>query len=135
MKAPRCCATSSSSGVGGWRSEEEKHRMGLRFYKRVHLFPGLSVNVSRSGPSLTVGVRGAHVTVGRSGVTRTVGLPGTGIYYTSHRGYHSGFHSANDAPLPPPEQASADRRAERMMGITVMIIVGMVVLLIIAMSK
>ena len=110
--------------------------MGLRFYKRVHLFPGVSVNVSRSGPSLTVGVRGAHVTVGRTGVTRTVGLPGTGIYYTSHRGYHSGFHSAHsETPLPSTEQASADRRAERMMGITVMIIVGMVVLLIIAMSK
>jgi hypothetical protein len=110
--------------------------MGWRFYKRVHLFPGLSVNVSRSGPSLTVGVRGAHVTVGRTGVTRTVGLPGTGIYYTSHRGYHSGFHSAHgDAALPPSEQASADHRAKRLMGIMVMIIVGLVLLLIVALLK
>ena len=57
--------------------------MGFRFYRRVHIFPGLTVNVSRSGPSLSVGVRGAHVTVGRRGVTRTVGIPETGIYYTS----------------------------------------------------
>ena len=38
-------------------------RVGLRFYRRVHLCPGLSVNLSRSGPSLTLGVRGAHVTL------------------------------------------------------------------------
>src|SRR5438094_349168 len=35
--------------------------MGLRFYRRVHLCPGLSLNVSRSGPRLTFGVRGAHL--------------------------------------------------------------------------
>jgi hypothetical protein len=52
----------------------------FRFYRRVHIFPGLTVKVSRSGPSLSVGVRGAHVTVGRRCVTRTVGIPGTGVY-------------------------------------------------------
>ena len=85
----------------------------LRFYRRVHLFPGVSVNLSKSGPSLTVGVRGAHLTMGHRGITRTVGIPGTGIYYTSHDGYHSGFHSAHhDGPLTPEEQASANRKAE-----------------------
>ena len=72
--------------------------MGFRFYRRVRLFPGLSVNLSRSGPSLSVGVRGAHVTVGRRGVTRTVGIPGTGVFYTSRTGTQSGVHSA-----PPPD--------------------------------
>ena len=110
--------------------------MGLRFYKRVHLFPGVAVNVSRSGPSLTVGVRGAHVTMGRGGITRTVGLPGTGIYYTSHRGYHSGFHSTHsETPLPQEQQARADRSAERMIGIMAMVIVGLLLLLIAALSK
>jgi len=110
--------------------------MGLRFYKRVHLFPGLSVNVSKHGPSLTVGMRGAHVTMGRSGITRTFGLPGTGIYYTSHRGYHSGFHSAHsEAPLPPDAQASADRRAERIIGMLVLMVIGSLVLLILALAK
>ncbi|MGA2408920.1 MAG: DUF4236 domain-containing protein [Candidatus Binataceae bacterium] len=66
----------------------------FRFYKRISLFPRLSVNLSRSGPSLTVGVRGVHVTVGRRGITRTAGIPGTGLYYTSHTGYHTGSHSA-----------------------------------------
>jgi len=70
--------------------------VGFRFYRRVHVFPGLTVNLSRSGPSLSVGVRGAHVTVGPCGVTKTVGLPGTGVFYTSRHGYHSGIHSAAD---------------------------------------
>lgn|SRR5262245_13518451 len=69
--------------------------MGLRFYRRVRLFPGVSVNLSRSGPSLSVGVRGAHVTVGRRGVTRTVGIPGTGIFYTSRTGTQTGMHTAS----------------------------------------
>ena len=71
--------------------------MGLRFYCRVRVLPGLSVNFSRSGPSLSVGVRGAHVTVGRRGIRKTVGIPGSGIFYTSYRGYPTGVHSAGDA--------------------------------------
>jgi hypothetical protein len=80
----------------------------FRFYKRVSIFPGLSVNFSKSGPSLTVGMRGAHVTMGRTGVRRTVGIPGTGIYYTSHSGYHSGAHSAHvDEPISEQQQSTA----------------------------
>src|SRR5271154_1046261 len=70
----------------------------FRFYRRVHIFPGLTVNLSKSGPSLSVGVRGAHVTVGKRGVTRTVGIPGSGVFYTSRTGYHSGVHSAHREP-------------------------------------
>jgi hypothetical protein len=68
--------------------------MGLRFFRRVRIAPGISVNFSRSGPSLSLGVRGAHVTLGRRGITKTIGLPGTGVFYTSRSGYHSGYHSA-----------------------------------------
>jgi Protein of unknown function (DUF4236) len=67
----------------------------FRFYRRVRLFPGLTLNVSRSGPSLSVGIRGAHVTVGKRGVTRTVGIPGSGIFYTSRTGHYTGVHSAH----------------------------------------
>jgi hypothetical protein len=66
--------------------------MPLRFYRRVQVLPGLSVNVSRSGPSLSVGVRRAHVTFGHGRVTRTVGIPGSGIFYTHTDGRHSGAH-------------------------------------------
>jgi hypothetical protein len=87
---------------------------------------------------LTIGVRGAHLTMGRRGITRTVGLPGTGIYYTSHRGYHSGFHSAHsdsEVPLPPGEQAHADRKAEMIIGILTMVIIALIVMLFDALSK
>lgn len=71
----------------------------------MHVLPGLSLNISKSGPSVTVGVRGAHLTMGRSGITKTVGLPGTGIYYTSRHGYHTGYHSTHETPSTdsPPE--------------------------------
>ncbi len=71
--------------------------MGFRFYRRKQLFPGLRLNLSRSGPSLTLGVRGAHVTVGRRGMTRTVGIPGTGMFYTSRHGHHTGVHNGHSA--------------------------------------
>lgn len=84
----------------------------FRFYRRMRIFPGLSVNLSKSGPSLTMGVRGAHVTVGPRGVRRTFGIPGTGIYYTSHHGYHTGVHSAHtETPLSPQQQQRAHTAA------------------------
>jgi hypothetical protein len=112
-------------------------QVGFRFYRRVRLFPGLSVNFSRSGPSLSVGVRGAHVTVGRRGVTKTVGLPGTGLFYTSRQGYHTGYHSVADhvvtpptASLPPlrPEQAGRGR-AGLILVVVVALLLGLIVLL------
>jgi len=94
----------------------------FRFYRRVSIFPGLSVNVSKSGPSLTFGMRGAHVTVGRAGIRKTVGIPGTGIYYTSHSGYHSGAHSAHvEEPISDSQQTTANGIAQL---IVVLCIVG-----------
>jgi Protein of unknown function (DUF4236) len=56
--------------------------MGFRFYKRVNLIPGLRMNLSRRGPSLSVGHRGAWFTIGPRGKRVTVGGLGTGLYYT-----------------------------------------------------
>jgi hypothetical protein len=66
--------------------------MPFRFYRRKTIIPGVRVNLSRSGPSFTFGVKGAHLTVGRRGVTKTVGIPGTGAFYTSRSGHHTGVH-------------------------------------------
>jgi hypothetical protein len=53
------------------------------------------------------------VTVGSTGIRKTVGIPGTGIYYTSHTGYHSGVHSAHvDAPISDQWQAVAHAIAQ-----------------------
>jgi hypothetical protein len=98
-----------------WDGEVGTRRgmMGFRFYRRFRIAPGLSVNLSRSGPSLTMGVRGAHVTVGRRGVTKTVGLPGTGLFYTSRQPLHPGYHSAaTEAPVSTEQQLANARHVE-----------------------
>ncbi|HUX67850.1 MAG TPA: DUF4236 domain-containing protein [Terriglobales bacterium] len=66
----------------------------LRYFRRVQIAPGVRLNLTGRGASVSVGVRGAHVTLGRSGVRRTVGLPGSGLFYTSRTGYHTGLHSS-----------------------------------------
>ena len=98
----------------------------FRFYRRVNIFPGLSLNLSKSGPSVTVGMRGAHLTLGHSGITRTVGIPGTGLYYTSRTGHHSGLHSAHtETPLDSDTQARAHTVATiALLVITIAIVLG-----------
>ena len=96
----------------------------FRFYRRVSIFPGLSVNLSKSGPSLTVGMRGAHVTLGAKGIRKTIGIPGTGIYYTSHSGNYSGAHSAHvEQPISERQQSIAHAIAQLIM---LMFIIGAV---------
>ena len=56
--------------------------MGLRLFRRVRIAPGLTLNLSKSGGSLSMGVRGALYTVGPRGRRSTAGLPGTELYYT-----------------------------------------------------
>ncbi len=67
--------------------------MGLRFQRRFQLLPGLRLNVSKSGASVSLGPRGAHLTLGRHSRV-TVGLPGSGMSYTQALGH---VH-----PSPPP---------------------------------
>ena len=57
--------------------------MGFRFQKRIKLMPGVTINVSKSGLSTSIGTKGARVTYGHGQKRTTVGLPGTGISHTS----------------------------------------------------
>lgn len=61
--------------------------MGLRFNKRLKLGPGLSLNLSKSGPSFAFGPRGFKYTIGPRGTRRTFGIPGTGLSYTTASGW------------------------------------------------
>jgi len=60
--------------------------MSFRFSRRISILPGLRLNLSGSGVSLSAGVRGAHVTFGPRGTYTSVGLPGTGISYRQRVG-------------------------------------------------
>ena len=59
--------------------------MGLRFQRRIRVFPGVHLNLSRSGIGLSVGGRGAHVGITARGQRYTsVGLPGTGLSWREY---------------------------------------------------
>lgn len=55
--------------------------MGLRFQKRMTIFPGLSINFGKRGASLSMGPRGCKTTISSRGVKHSYGIPGTGIRY------------------------------------------------------
>ena len=83
-------------------------------------------------------MRGAHMTVGRTGVRKTVRIPGTGIYYTSHSGYHSGAHSTHvDTPITDAQQTTAHSLAQLIMVICVVGAIALAIALVgtIASSK
>ena len=81
--------------------------MGFRFYKRVNLIPGLRMNLSRHGPSFSVGHRGAWFTVGPRGKRVTVGGLGTGLFYTTKNSTSTPFQA------PPPSVLLTDGWPDR----------------------
>ena len=57
--------------------------MGFIFRKRIKILPGITLNVSKSGLSTTIGPKGAKFTLGgKRGPRATVGLPDTGLSYS-----------------------------------------------------
>jgi AAA+ superfamily predicted ATPase len=65
---------------GIWQSEYGRFVMGWNYRKRIKIFPGVHLNVSKRGVSTSFGIRGASVTVGKNGTYLNTGIPGTGIY-------------------------------------------------------
>lgn len=55
--------------------------MGFRFQKRIRIFKGLTLNLSKSGTSWALGGRGASVNLKDGKATGNVGIPGTGLSY------------------------------------------------------
>ena len=72
--------------------------MAFRFWRRVRLAPGVTLNLSKSNASLSFGPRGAKYTISPRGNRATAGLPGTGLFYTVHDRKRAG--RGGPAPLP-----------------------------------
>ena len=94
-----------------------------RLWRRARLAPGVTINLSKSGPSVSVGPRGSKVTFGRRGVRQTVGIPGTGLFATRQvsrpsRGRGTATASAPDPQSPDaiPVSATADPIAASAVG-------------------
>lgn len=61
--------------------------MGFRFQKRITIFPGVRINLSKSRISTSLGGKGATMNVGPDGKPMvTVGIPGTGMSYRQSLG-------------------------------------------------
>lgn len=89
--------------------------MALRFFRRIRLAPGLSLNLSKGGGSLSFGPPGYKYTAGTAGTRRTVGLPGTGLYYTERGGHSHKSRATTTAKSPaPPVTPAAPDAAERL---------------------
>lgn len=75
--------------------------MGFRFRRSVQVVPGIRLNFSRSGPSVSLGVRGFHYTLGSRGTRVTAGIPGTGLswsQYTPYADKSRNLETRDDAP-------------------------------------
>jgi Protein of unknown function (DUF4236) len=62
--------------------------VGIRFRRSLKLIPGVRLNLSGSGASMSLGARGFHYTVSARGVRTTVGIPGTGLSWSEYRRFH-----------------------------------------------
>ena len=60
--------------------------MGFRFYRRIKIAPGVSINLGKKGTSVSVGPRGAKMTFGPNGTRTSIGIPGSGIRYEKRYG-------------------------------------------------
>lgn len=58
--------------------------MPIRFRRSFKIFPGVKVNVSKGGVSVSVGKPGATLNFSKHGVRQTIGLPGSGVSQTSY---------------------------------------------------
>ncbi|MGQ9564307.1 MAG: DUF4236 domain-containing protein [Thermogutta sp.] len=83
--------------------------MSFRFWRRIKIAPGVTLNLSKSGGSLSFGPRGAKFTIGPRGRRATVGIPGTGLFYTTtfpsarSGSQKSASHPRSEAPTVRPE--------------------------------
>jgi Protein of unknown function (DUF4236) len=61
--------------------------MAFRFHRTLGVLPGLKLNFSKSGISVSAGIRDLHYTVGSKGTPATVELPDSGLSHTDYHRY------------------------------------------------
>ena len=83
--------------------------MPIRFQRQFTLFPGVKVNVSKTGMSITIGGKGFHLNLSKRGVMQTTNLPGKGL---SHRSYIFKNVQDDEEKKDNAEDKPSSRRAE-----------------------
>src|SRR5688500_10206532 len=77
----------------------------MQFRRRIKIAPGVQLNLSKGGISVTVGTRGMHYTFGRGKSDLSLGLPGTGLYYRKKISAPGQGEAAKDKPARKPRKA------------------------------
>lgn len=72
--------------------------MGLYWRKSSKILPGVRINWSKSGPSVSVGPRGAKVNIGKRGTYVSGGISGTGLYYRQRVGGRKNCSNTSSSP-------------------------------------
>jgi hypothetical protein len=78
--------------------DQKEPNMGLRFRRSIKIAPGVRLNLSARGGSLTVGPRGASVNVSSRGIYGNAGIPGTGLSYRGRLGALAGGVGSASSP-------------------------------------
>lgn len=102
--------------------------MGFRFRKSVKLLPGVRVNFSKSGTSLSVGGKGATANFSKRGTRVTVGIPGTGISYSENLNKSKKSQSVQKIPTTTQYLESSERAPNPTLGY---VLIGSIILFII----
>lgn len=58
--------------------------MPFRFRKTYKILPGVRLNLSKGGVSVSVGPKGYRLNFGKQGVRQTIDFPGEGLSHTSY---------------------------------------------------
>jgi hypothetical protein len=110
---------------------DSRFTMGLRFRRRITIVPGVHLNISRSGISTSVGVRGASLTLGKRGTYGNIGLPGTGISYRERISPPNAIHPTQTSSVLPssesPTAAPATHSTHHLHWWKVLVFLGMMI--------
>lgn len=84
--------------------------MPIRFHRQFTLFPGVKVNISKTGMSITIGGKGFHLNFSKRGVMQTTNLPGKGL---SHRSYLFKNDGDEEKDKPEAEERAEEKREDK----------------------
>lgn len=107
--------------------------MGFRFRRSIKVAPGIRLNLSKSGTSVSVGSRGATMNIGRKGTRTTTGIPGTGLSYVSQTSFHAKGTGARGSPPSagmPPQGSQQTDKWTRVTGLGALLVVAAVIILL-----
>ena len=80
--------------------------MGLYWRKSTKILPGVRINWSKNGLSISMGPKGAKINIGKRGTYVSGGIPDTGLYYRQKVGGGSKSNSSSTVGTNPPTSAT-----------------------------